>query len=98
MNVEKDKKIHYEDIAVAIKYLFGHEGEVPKVVASGRGYLAHQIIELARKNKVPLKQNKTLAESLAKVPVGVEIPSELWSAMAEILVQVYLLDQQKQAR
>jgi type III secretion system FlhB-like substrate exporter len=47
---------------------------------------------------VPLKQNKALAESLAKVPVGVEIPSELWGAMAEILVQLYLLDQQKQAR
>jgi flagellar biosynthesis protein len=98
MNAEKKKSMRYEDVAVAIKYLFGQEGEVPKIVASGRGHLARQIIELAQENKVPLKQNKALAESLAKVPVGVEIPSELWGAMAEILVQLYLLDQQKQAR
>jgi type III secretion system FlhB-like substrate exporter len=36
-----------------------------------------------------------LAESLLSVPVGVEIPAELWGAMAEILAQIYLLDKQK---
>lgn len=95
MNDEKKSKIRFDDVAVAIKYLFGQDGEVPKVIASGRGFLAHQIIELARENKVPIKQNAPLAESLAKVPVGVEIPAELWGAMAEILVQLYLLDQNK---
>lgn len=97
MSPEKKKTIRFDDVAVAIKYLFGKDGEVPKIVASGRGYLAHQIMEMAKENQVPLQQNRALADSLAKVPVGVEIPPELWGAMAEILVQLYLLDQKKQA-
>lgn len=92
---ENSKKIKYDDIAVAIKYAFGKEGEVPKVVASGRGLVAKKIVELANENGVPLKENKALAESLAKVPVGVEIPDELWEAMAEILAQIYNLDKKR---
>lgn len=82
----------FEDIAVAIKYIFGKEGESPKIVASGRGHIAKQIMDIAKENNVPLKTEKALAQSLVKVPVGIEIPSELWEAMAEILAQVYKLD------
>ena len=81
-----------EEIAVAIKYLFGKGGEIPKVVASGRGVLARKIIEVARANDVPVEEQPELASALAKVPVGIEIPPELWEAMAEVLAQVYLLD------
>ncbi len=98
MAEEKEKKqlnIKYDDIAVAIKYAFGKQGEVPKVVASGRGLMAKKIVELAQENDVPLKENKALAESLAKVPVGVDIPDDLWGAMAEILAQVYQLDKNR---
>ncbi len=98
MAEEKEKKqlnIKYDDIAVAIKYAFGKQGEVPKVVASGRGLMARKIVELAQENDVPLKENKALAESLAKVPVGVDIPDDLWGAMAEILAQVYQLDKNR---
>lgn len=98
MAEEKEKKqlnIKYDDIAVAIKYAFGKQGEVPKVVASGRGLMAKKIVELAQENDVPLKENKALAESLTKVPVGVDIPDDLWGAMAEILAQVYQLDKNR---
>jgi len=92
--MEKNR-VKLEDVAVAIKYAFGEAGEAPKVVASGRGFLARQIVDLAKKNEVPLHEDGSLAESLAKVPVGVEIPAELWGAMAEILAQIYLLDRQQ---
>ena len=90
--MKEQEKISFEDIAVAIRYVFGQEGEVPKIVASGRGRLAQKIIELARENDVPIEEEPDLAQALAKVPVGVEIPSELWEAMAEVLAQVYFLD------
>ena len=93
--MKKHTKIDYDDIAVAIKYIFGKNGETPKVVASGRGHLAKQIMDIAKENKIPLKEEKHLAESLAKVPVGTDIPAELWEAMAEILAQIYNLDKQK---
>ncbi len=94
--MEKNR-VKFDDVAVAIKYAFGEAGEAPKVVASGRGFQARQIVELAKKNEVPLREDGSLAESLAKVPVGVEIPAELWGAMAEILAQIYLLDRQQRA-
>jgi len=86
------KKQKFDDIAVAVKYQFGVAGEAPKVVASGRGRLAQRIVELARENDVPLRESPALADSLAKVPVGIEIPAEMWEAMAEVLAQVYALD------
>jgi len=86
------KNIRWEDVAVAVRYKFGAGGEAPKVVASGRGLLAHRIIEEAKKHKIPLKKEKELAESLAQVPVGMEIPIELWEAMAEVLAHIYTLD------
>jgi flagellar biosynthesis protein len=92
MSKNSKSEARFDDVAVAIRYAFGQTGETPKIVASGRGLIARQIVELAKANSVPLKQEKALAESLAKVPVGIEIPPELWGAMAEILAQVYLLD------
>jgi len=86
------EKIEWEDIAVAIKYVFGASGEAPKVIASGRGHLALRIIEIARNNNIPIEEEKELAEALAKVPVGLEIPPELWEAMAEVLAHIYTLD------
>lgn len=82
----------YKEIAVALQYIFGKQGEVPKVVAVGRGYIAKRIIELARKYNIPIKENKILAESLIKLNVGDEIPPQLWEAVAEILAQIFLLD------
>ena len=98
MTNQKEKKIKYDELAVAIKYIFGQDGEVPKIIASGRGAIARQIIELAQENDIPLRENPDLADSLAKVPVGTEIPAELWEAMAEILVQIYLLNREKKSR
>lgn len=94
---KKQFNVRFDDVAVAIKYAFGTAGETPQIVASGRGLLARQIVELAEKHDVPLKKERALAESLAKIPVGVEIPPELWGAMAEILAQVYLLDQRNRS-
>jgi len=97
MAEKKRVDIKYDDVAVAIKYAFGEAGEAPTIVASGRGWLAKKIVEMAEEHEVPLRKEKVLAESLAKIPVGVEIPPELWGAMAEILAQIYLLDQRNRS-
>ncbi|MBF0407486.1 MAG: EscU/YscU/HrcU family type III secretion system export apparatus switch protein [Candidatus Riflebacteria bacterium] len=82
-----------QDVAVAIKYNFGESGDLPKVVASGRGFIAQKIIEIARNSDVPVQKEKELAESLAKIPVGVEIPAELWEAVATVLAHIFRLNQ-----
>jgi flagellar biosynthesis protein len=61
----------------------------PKVVAKGRGGVAERLIQLARDNKIPIREDKLLVEMLDQLNINQEIPAELYQVVAEILVAVY---------
>jgi len=62
----------------------------PKVVAKGAGFIAENIKDIARRNNVPIVNNKPLARVLYKnVNVDEMIPENLYKAVAEILAFVY---------
>lgn len=62
----------------------------PHVVAKGRDRLAQRIKSIAQENNLPIMENKSLARALfTTVDVGQTIPSELYQAVAEILVVVF---------
>lgn len=82
------KTYYNSDIAVALKYDGQH---APKVTASGEGVSAQQILELAEKHGIPLQNEPELARILAQVPLGEEIPQELYIAVAEIISFAYFL-------
>ncbi len=69
-------------LAVALKYT---QPKAPKVVAVGRGEIGRRIIETAEKNGVPLQEDPALAEALATIDIGEEIPQELYRAVAVVL-------------
>ncbi|MBF0093113.1 MAG: EscU/YscU/HrcU family type III secretion system export apparatus switch protein [Alphaproteobacteria bacterium] len=75
-------------IAVALSYDASVAG-TPRVVASGRGFLAEQILELAFANGVKVREDADLAQLLAAVDVDSEIPVEAYAAVAEVLVYLY---------
>ncbi|MFA7095206.1 MAG: EscU/YscU/HrcU family type III secretion system export apparatus switch protein [Gammaproteobacteria bacterium] len=75
-------------IAVALRY-DGHGA--PRVTAKGRGCVAENILELARAHDIPLQEDPALAELLAKVDLGDEIPRALYHAVAEVIAFAYLL-------
>ncbi len=78
-------------LAVALKYRQG-EMSAPTVLAKGAGWLAVQIREIARKNQVPVVEDKEVARFLYKaVEPGQEIPLEIYQAVAQILAMVYRL-------
>lgn len=72
--------------AAALSY--GGDG-APKVVAAGRGTLADRILSRAREAGVPVHQDPALADTLAALGVGQEVPEELWMAVAEVLAWAY---------
>jgi len=74
--------------AVAITY-DQERSDAPLVVASGKGKMAEQIIKVAQEAGLEITQDADLAEVLEKVPVGTEIPVELYQAVAEVLAFVY---------
>ena len=69
-------------LAVALHY---EKPNAPRVVATGRGQIGENIIAVARAHGVPIEENPGLAEALADVDIGDEIPVELYRAVAEVL-------------
>lgn len=79
-------------LAIALRYEKKDE-EVPVVLAKGADRLAERIKEIAREAKIPLIENRPVAQALFKeVEVGEEIPKDLYTAVAEILVMVTRLN------
>ncbi|MBL1352419.1 MAG: EscU/YscU/HrcU family type III secretion system export apparatus switch protein [Zetaproteobacteria bacterium] len=67
--------------------------KAPKVLASGLGEIAKKILEIARENDVHIHKDDNLAQLLAQVPVGSEIPEEAYQLVAELLSFLYQTDQ-----
>lgn len=86
--MEEEKK--QTKTAVALSYEVGEDA--PKVIASGKGYLADKIIETAKDSNVPVHQDQKLAKTLSKLEIGDLIPPELYEVVAEILVFVDNMD------
>lgn len=81
--------------AVALKY----DSKVmksPTVVAKGADLIAKRIKEIAIKHKVPLVEDKPLAQTLYKsVEIGREVPQKLFYAVAKVLAYVYQLKRER---
>ncbi len=80
--------------AVALKYDM-EQNQAPKLVAKGKGHVAENILEAARKGQVPVYQNKSLVNMLMALELDKEIPTELYTTVAEILAYVYRIDKRK---
>ncbi len=64
----------------------------PRVLAKGADYVALRIREIAEENKIPIVEEKPLAQGLYKmVEIGDYIPAELYRAVAEVLAYVFRL-------
>ena len=83
---------HY---AVALKY-DNVVDKAPKVVAKGIDFVAINIRNIAKENKIPIIENPALARSLYdQIEVDREIPSEFYKAMAEVFSYVYELKRKR---
>ena len=77
--------------AVALLY-DRKKADAPTVAATGQGAVAEKILETAEAAGIPVREDPDLVEVLARVPLGDEIPVELYQAVAEILAFVYALN------
>jgi flagellar biosynthesis protein len=77
--------------AVALKYN-PQKDRAPKIVAKGLGEIAERIVAIAKANDITLYEDKNLAEILAALDLEIEIPPELYRAVAEVLAFIYRLN------
>lgn len=76
-------------LAVALKYTRG-EMDAPEIIAKGAGELALNMRKVARKNNVPIVENKPLARKLYLLgSIDQAIPDICFPAVANILAWVY---------
>lgn len=74
--------------AVALGYEKGVD-DAPRVLATGKGAIAEQILALAFAHGVRVRKDADLIEVLAQLEVDSVIPVEAFAAVAEILSYVY---------
>lgn len=89
----KNMKEPHDQDQVAVALGFDRETmRAPEVLATGQGYIAKKILEIAKENRVSIKKDPVLVEALAQLDLGQQIPPELYQVVAEILVFIMETD------
>jgi len=86
-NVSKEPRT-----AVALQYTPDSGDKAPRIVASGKGFIAEQIMQVAKEHGVTLREDPALVSALAELEVGSTVPPELFRAVAEVLAFVYKMN------
>jgi flagellar biosynthesis protein len=81
--------------ATALRYDRDKPGGAPQVIATGSGLIAERIVEIAREQGLPVREDPALAEALSRLQLEQEIPPELFVAVAEVLVWAYGLEKRR---
>ena len=86
-----------DDFERAVALHYDQQG-APTVLATGEGQIAKLIKERAEAAGVPLVEDPKLSYLLSKIPLGDEIPPELYRAVAEILIFVLRMEMSLETR
>lgn len=92
MSKKKTKEIRK---AVALQYQ-PSEQNAPIVTAKGQGLIAEKIITMAKKRNIPIKDDPDLVQILSQIDLGEEIPSTVYTVVAEIFAFIYHLNSRYQ--
>lgn len=79
---------------IALKFT-PDENKGPKILAKGEGLLGEKIKGVAKRHGVPIVEDAPLAEALSPIPVGQEIPENLYRAVAGVFA--FVLSQKTEA-
>lgn len=68
------------------------ENNSAKVTASASGNLADEIVCIADKYNIAVKQDKDLAEVLSTLDIYENVPNDIYEAVSEILQELYKIN------
>jgi len=71
--------------AVALKYDV-NKNNAPVVIASGSGYIADKVVEIAEENGVPVYKDDSLSVMLSQLDIGSGVPEELFNSIVDIYI------------
>ncbi|MHA6258693.1 FlhB-like flagellar biosynthesis protein [Sporosarcina sp. CAU 1771] len=88
---------HIRKEAVALSY-DPSSNNAPKVVAKGKGKIAENIMEKAKKYDIPIQEDPSLIEILGQLNIDESIPEELYKAVSEVFAYIYHVDKEHALR
>jgi len=78
--------------AIALEY---HDPTaLPRILASGAGEIARRIVEIAEASGIPVNQDDSLSDMLAKLDIGSAISPQSFKLVAEVLAFLYHTDRE----
>ncbi|MHB1697341.1 MAG: EscU/YscU/HrcU family type III secretion system export apparatus switch protein [bacterium] len=83
--------------ASALRY-DSKKNSAPLLIAKGRGELAEKIIEIAKKENIPITKNNMLADMLDGLDIYEEIPPEMYKVVANIFAFLHKLNEKAAGR
>ncbi|MBL8021639.1 MAG: EscU/YscU/HrcU family type III secretion system export apparatus switch protein [Leptospirales bacterium] len=78
-------------VAAALKF-DPTSDRAPRLVALGEGPVAEEILRLAQAGEVPIKEDGELAGFLLDLPIGQEIPENLYRAVSAVFAMLFRLE------
>lgn len=84
--------------AAALEYNRESSESAPRIIAVGEGHIAERIITLAREEGIPVYEDVEIVAKLVRMPLGSEIPSELYQAVAKVLALIYRLEEEQKTK
>ena len=85
------------DVAVAVQGDGASTGDPGRIIASGHGSVARQIIEIAAQYGIEIREDADLAEVLAVLETDSPVPAEVMTVVAELLGYVYRANNESSA-
>ena len=93
-DILEKESLNRRKAAVALSY--EPDDEAPRIIASGRGYLADKILEVAKDTNIPIHTDENLTNTLSKLEIGDYIPKELYEVVAEVMLFVDKIEKMKE--
>ncbi|MBS4195512.1 EscU/YscU/HrcU family type III secretion system export apparatus switch protein [Lederbergia citri] len=88
---QKNRRLKNGPSAAVIRY-DESQGNAPQVVAQGTGAVAMKIMELAKEHGVAMQEDASLVGQLLDIDLGDNVPPQLYSVIAEILLLLEEMD------
>jgi flagellar biosynthesis protein len=90
--------VQSEKIQKAVALDGSGRSSTPSVLATGSGFVARQILDVAFARGIKVREDADLVEILATLDVGDQIPLAALAAVAEILSHVYQWEIEQQSQ
>ncbi|MCR4316458.1 MAG: EscU/YscU/HrcU family type III secretion system export apparatus switch protein [Planctomycetes bacterium] len=96
-DTSKTDTVTARQLAVALEFVAEFDN-APRVIARGFGRVAQQIIEKAQESNIEIVRDKDLALALSRIEINIEIPPELYEAVAQVLSYVYTINEKQRKK